>query len=57
MVSEKFGESDFLNECGTPMFCWKYDLKDVFGYARMYYGSAATIDWNRIYGITTFELG
>ena len=35
----------------------RHGLTEVFGCARMYYGDAPKIDWNKIYGITTFELG
>lgn len=33
------------------------DMKEVFGCARMYYGTAPVVDWDGIFGITTFELG
>jgi GNAT superfamily N-acetyltransferase len=35
----------------------KFDAKYVFECARMYYGEPPKIDLNKIYGITTFELG
>ena len=35
----------------------RHGLSEVFGCARMYYGEAPNIDWNKIFGITTFELG
>jgi len=35
----------------------KYDAKYVFECARMYYGQPPKIDVNKIYGVTTFELG
>ncbi len=35
----------------------KYDAKYVFECARMYYGNPPQIDMNKVYGITTFELG
>jgi GNAT superfamily N-acetyltransferase len=35
----------------------KYDAKYVFECARMYHGKPPVIDLNKIYGITTFELG
>ena len=35
----------------------KYDAKYVFECARMYYNQAPKIDTDKIYGITTFELG
>lgn len=34
-----------------------YNAKYVFECARMYYGNAPKIDMNKVYGITTFELG
>lgn len=35
----------------------KYDAKSIFECARMYHGPEPKIDMNRVYGITTFELG
>jgi GNAT superfamily N-acetyltransferase len=35
----------------------KYDMQEVFGTARMYTGPQPDIDLNRIFGVTTFELG
>ncbi len=35
----------------------KYEATYVFECARMYYGRPTSIDWNKIFGITTFELG
>lgn len=35
----------------------RHGLTEVFGCARMYYGTAPKVDWNKIFGITTFELG
>lgn len=32
-------------------------LSEFFGCARMYYGPAPATPWERIYGVTTFELG
>ena len=32
-------------------------LSEVFGCARMYYGPPPATPWDRIYGVTTFELG
>jgi hypothetical protein len=32
-------------------------MTEVFGCARMYNGPAPQLPWDRIYGITTFELG
>ncbi|MFA7326926.1 MAG: hypothetical protein WC121_09695 [Candidatus Kapaibacterium sp.] len=35
----------------------KYAAKYVFECARMYLGTPPKVDTNKIYGITTFELG
>lgn len=35
----------------------KYQAKYVFECARMYYGSVPNLDINKVFGITTFELG
>ncbi len=35
----------------------KYDAKYIFECARMYYGKAPNIEVDKIYGVTTFELG
>lgn len=35
----------------------KYNMKECFGCARMYYGKAPKLPYNQIYGVTTFELG
>lgn len=35
----------------------RHGLTEVFGCARMYYGEPTPMDWSRIFGITTFELG
>ncbi|MBK1858936.1 GNAT family N-acetyltransferase [Cerasicoccus arenae] len=32
-------------------------MEEVFGCARMYYGTTPSLPWANIYGITTFELG
>lgn len=32
-------------------------MQEVFGCARMYYGSVPALPWDNIYGVTTFELG
>ena len=34
-----------------------YDMKECFGCARMYYGSAPKLPYKKIFGVTTFELG
>ncbi|MFK7947270.1 MAG: hypothetical protein AB8G11_06765 [Saprospiraceae bacterium] len=35
----------------------KDDAKYVFECARMYYGNPPKVDFNKVFGITTFELG
>ncbi len=35
----------------------RHHLTESFGCARMYHGAAPDLPWNRIYGVTTFELG
>ncbi|WFB37777.1 GNAT family N-acetyltransferase [Kiritimatiellota bacterium B12222] len=35
----------------------RYQLKEVFGCARMYNGPAPQLPWSQIYGISSFELG
>lgn len=35
----------------------RHGLTEVFGCARMVYGTAPDLPWSRIYGVTTFELG
>lgn len=35
----------------------RHGLKEVFGCARMYHGAAPDLPWDRIFGVTTFELG
>lgn len=35
----------------------RYDLREVFGCARMLRGPALELPWRQIYGVTTFELG
>ena len=35
----------------------RHGMKEVFGCARMYCGSAPSLPWERIFGVTTFELG
>jgi hypothetical protein len=35
----------------------KYAMRQVFGTARMYTGEAPPIALDRVYGVTTFELG
>jgi GNAT superfamily N-acetyltransferase len=35
----------------------KYHAKYVFGCARMYYGTPPVVDTNKIFGMTTFEVG
>ncbi|OGC52539.1 hypothetical protein A3B64_02605 [candidate division WWE3 bacterium RIFCSPLOWO2_01_FULL_37_24] len=35
----------------------KYNMKEMFGCARMYLGNSPKIHYKKIYGVTTFELG
>ncbi|EKD96411.1 MAG: GCN5-related N-acetyltransferase [uncultured bacterium] len=35
----------------------KYNMKEMFGCARMYLGNSPKIPYKKIYGVTTFELG
>ena len=35
----------------------KYDMKEMFGCARMYYGSAPKLPYKKVFGVTSFELG
>jgi GNAT superfamily N-acetyltransferase len=35
----------------------RHGMREVFGCARMYLGRAPDLRWDRIYGVTTFELG
>ncbi|ACS80523.1 GNAT family N-acetyltransferase [Maridesulfovibrio salexigens] len=45
-----------INDQGLAL-AERYGMKKVFGTARMYAGSAPDLDLNRIFGVTTFELG
>ena len=46
-------------ECNSAAMALAADngLTEVFRCVRMYRGSAPAIDWDQIYGVTTFELG
>jgi GNAT superfamily N-acetyltransferase len=44
------------NEAGTRLAV-KFDLKEVFGCARMYCGPAPDLPVGRIFGVTSFEFG
>lgn len=35
----------------------RHGMREVFGCARMYMGGAPALPWDRIYGVTSFELG
>ena len=35
----------------------RHGMQEVFGCARMYHGDAPPLPWERIFGVTTFELG
>ncbi|MGB0596325.1 MAG: GNAT family N-acetyltransferase [Rubripirellula sp.] len=39
------------------LLCQKYDMVEVFGCVRMYYGSPPKLDEACIYGVTTLEVG
>ena len=55
------GEPVFLDipviNQGAVALVKKYGAKYTFECARMYYGDVPNIDTNKVYGITTFELG
>ncbi len=55
------GEEIFLDipepNAAARALCGRYNLKPVFETARMYRGPAPDLPLNRLYGITTFELG
>jgi hypothetical protein len=40
-----------------PVLVERYRLQPVFTCVRMYWGSAPTLDIERIFGVTTLELG
>jgi hypothetical protein len=42
---------------GTLALCQQYHMVEKFETARMYTGQTPNINWNNVYGITTFELG
>lgn len=60
-LSANIGESLYIdipmtNENAVTLIK-KYDAKYVFECARMYYGNPPKVDFNKVFGITTFELG
>ncbi len=46
-----------MTNTGAVHLVKKYQAKYVFECARMYYGDPPSVDMNKVYGITTFELG
>jgi GNAT superfamily N-acetyltransferase len=42
---------------GAVALAARHGMHEVFGCARMYMGAAPPIAWERVYGVTTFELG
>ena len=46
-----------LINSGAVKIVKKYKARYVFECARMYYGNPPKVDMNKVYGITTFELG
>ena len=46
-----------LSNTGAINLVRKYDANYVFECARMYYGSAPVVEMNKVFGITSFELG
>jgi hypothetical protein len=42
---------------GAVALADRHGMHEVFGCARMYMGEAPPIPWERVYGVTTFELG
>jgi ribosomal protein S18 acetylase RimI-like enzyme len=55
------GESIFLdvpeNNPAAMALAKGHGLREVFGCARMYHGPAPDLPWERIFGVTSFELG
>ncbi len=42
---------------GAMKLARAYDMKEMYGCARMYIGAAPNLPYNKIFGVTTFELG
>ncbi|MDF1825856.1 MAG: GNAT family N-acetyltransferase [Verrucomicrobiales bacterium] len=42
---------------GAMALAERHGMREVFGCARMYHGKPPATDWDRTFGITTFELG
>ncbi|MEP4077354.1 GNAT family N-acetyltransferase [Haloferula sp.] len=61
LVNEAVGQPIFLDlpemNDSAMMLARRCGMKEVFGCARMYLGAPTAIDWSRVFGITTFELG
>ena len=55
------GESVYLdvpeNNPAATALARKFDMQEVFGCARMYLGPTPSVAIDRIFGVTTFELG
>ncbi|WP_353777685.1 GNAT family N-acetyltransferase [Winogradskyella sp. 3972H.M.0a.05] len=60
-LNSAVGESVYLDipviNKGAVGLVKKYKAKYIFECARMYYGASPKINMNKVYGITTFELG
>ncbi len=58
---ESRGEPMFLdapdNNPAAIELCSKHDMQEVFGCERMYYGPVPELDHDRIFGVTTLEIG
>lgn len=61
LVTESKGQSVFLDapdyNSAAIELCRHHQMTEVFGCVRMYHGPVPTIDNERIFGITTFEVG
>jgi hypothetical protein len=45
------------NNAGSLALADHHGMTEVFGCARMYLGTPPPLPWDRIFGVTTFELG
>jgi ribosomal protein S18 acetylase RimI-like enzyme len=61
LVSQVAGEAVFIDvpeaNADALALANRYDMNEVFGCARMYYGPAPDLPEREIFGVTTFELG
>ncbi len=61
LCAQRHGEVVFLDEpqvkCHSIALAERYGMAQVFETARMYTGAAPDLPLDRIYGITSFELG